>query len=267
VIARFAVDFDGTLVDDDHYPEVGPWKEGASEFLRALEKLGQVVIWTCRTADSHHLTELPKGPDEVREEVEKVRAVLQREGFGHLEIWTKPWKPPAVAYIDNKAVRATDDFEDTLDRVLDVLNPPAKFTDLMKEYQKWMTAEAFGIDEGFAERTGLADTTNIGGDRALTRHPSSERFHEILQELGRLHDEKSIGYGTSEDPLANCRASERWGVPGWVGTMVRASDKVQRLQSFVQKGALPFESIEDNLRDLAVYAVIALVLFEQERGR
>jgi hypothetical protein len=180
-----------------------------------------------------------------------------------------------VAYIDNKAVLADGDFEATLDRVLDVLNPPAKFTDLMKEYQKWMTAEAFGIDEeprllpslkkALDKPSVFADTANIGGDRALTRHPSSERFHEILQELGRLHDEKSIGYGTSEDPLANCRASERWGVPGWVGTMVRASDKVQRLQSFVQKGSLPFESIEDSLRDLAVYAVIALVLFEQER--
>jgi hypothetical protein len=99
------------------------------------------------------------------------------------------------------------------------------------------------------------------------RHPSSARFHEILQELGDLHDAKSVGYGTDDDPLANCRASEKWGVPGWQGTMIRASDKVQRLQAYAQKGDLPFESIEDAFRDLAVYAVIALVLFEQERGR
>lgn len=96
------------------------------------------------------------------------------------------------------------------------------------------------------------------------RHPNSARFHELLAELGVLHDRKQADYGSGDDPFANVRASEDWGVPAWVGAMVRATDKVRRLQSLIANGKLENESAEDSLRDLAVYAVIALVLFEQQ---
>ena len=98
-------------------------------------------------------------------------------------------------------------------------------------------------------------------------HPSSKRFHEILSELATLHDKKSADYGRGDDPFANVRASEEWGVEPWVGAMVRATDKVRRLQSLIQNGKLENESAEDSLRDLAVYSVIALVLFEQRDHR
>lgn len=96
------------------------------------------------------------------------------------------------------------------------------------------------------------------------RHPNSARFHAILTELGELHDRKQQDYGRGDDPFANVRASEDWGVPAWVGAMVRANDKVRRLQSLVANGKLINESAQDSLRDLAVYAIIALVLYEQE---
>ena len=96
------------------------------------------------------------------------------------------------------------------------------------------------------------------------RHPSSARFHEILAELGALHDRKQADYGRGDDPFANVRASADWGVPGWVGAMVRATDKVRRLQALVANGRLENEAAEDSLRDLAVYAIIALVLYEQQ---
>lgn len=97
------------------------------------------------------------------------------------------------------------------------------------------------------------------------RHPNSARFHEILSELGELHDRKQLDYGRGDDPFANVRSSAEWGVPGWVGSMIRANDKIRRLQSLIANGKLENESAEDSLRDLAVYSVIALVLFEQER--
>jgi hypothetical protein len=100
---------------------------------------------------------------------------------------------------------------------------------------------------------------------APEQHPNSARFHEILEELGELHDRKQKDHGRGDDPFANVRASQEWGVASWVGAMVRASDKVRRLQSLIANGQLENESAEDSLRDLAVYAVIALVLFEQER--
>lgn len=96
------------------------------------------------------------------------------------------------------------------------------------------------------------------------RHPGSKRFHELLELEGELHDRKQADYGTGTDPFANVRASSSWGIPPWVGAMVRLNDKVNRLQSFAQKGFLANESAFDSLLDIAVYAKIAYVLLEEE---
>jgi hypothetical protein len=93
--------------------------------------------------------------------------------------------------------------------------------------------------------------------------PATQRFHAILKELGELHDRKQRDYGTDQDPLANVRASTEWGIPAWVGTLVRLNDKVRRLQAFARKGSLANESAIDSLRDIAVYAIIALILYEE----
>lgn len=95
-------------------------------------------------------------------------------------------------------------------------------------------------------------------------HKNTERFHRILDEMKAMHDKKSKDYGTDADPLANVKASEGFGIPAWVGCMIRANDKMQRIQSFAKKGELANESLEDSLMDLAVYSVIALVLREEE---
>lgn len=99
----------------------------------------------------------------------------------------------------------------------------------------------------------------------------SARFHEILDELGALHDKKQQDYGRSNDPFANVRASEAFGVAGWIGCMMRANDKMVRVQKAAQGGTLANEALEDSLRDLAVYAIIGLCLWEEavrkERGR
>lgn len=96
------------------------------------------------------------------------------------------------------------------------------------------------------------------------RKPESARFHEILVELGTLHDKKQADYGRVTDPFANVRASEDFGIKPWVGAMIRANDKMRRIQKAAIDGNLSNESLEDSLRDLAVYSVIALVLREQE---
>lgn len=92
----------------------------------------------------------------------------------------------------------------------------------------------------------------------------SERFHEVLRELGELHDMKQADYGNDEDPFANVRQSGEWGLEPWVGALVRLNDKVQRLKSMVRNGKLNNESAEDSMRDIAVYSIIALVLKEEQ---
>lgn len=95
-------------------------------------------------------------------------------------------------------------------------------------------------------------------------HSGSIRFHELLDELGELHDKKQADYGQDDDPFASVRASAQWNVPAWIGALIRLNDKVVRLQSFAQKGNLVNESAEDSLKDIAVYALIALILMEEE---
>ena len=92
----------------------------------------------------------------------------------------------------------------------------------------------------------------------------SDRFHELLNELGELHDKKQADYGSDEDPFANVRQSREWGLDPWVGALVRLNDKVQRLKSMVRNGSLNNESAEDSMRDIAVYSIIALVLKEEQ---
>jgi len=91
-------------------------------------------------------------------------------------------------------------------------------------------------------------------------------FTAILDEIEELHDKKQQDYGRVSDPYANVRASEDFGIPGWVGTIVRANDKMRRLQKFSQDQSLVNESVEDSLLDLATYAIIALDLYRQENN-
>ena len=93
--------------------------------------------------------------------------------------------------------------------------------------------------------------------------PGDPRLHALLAEIGELHDRKQQDYGRTGDPFANVRASEDFGVTGWIGTMIRANDKMRRVQSMALKGSLQNESLEDSLMDLAVYSLIAIILYRE----
>ena len=87
------------------------------------------------------------------------------------------------------------------------------------------------------------------------------RFNEILDELKEIHDKKASDYGDTE--FANIRASEDFGVLPWIGAMVRLNDKVKRIQQYITKGRLNYEGCQDSMKDIAVYAIIAYILFEE----
>ncbi len=93
------------------------------------------------------------------------------------------------------------------------------------------------------------------------------RYHALLREMGELHARKSADYGMDGDPFANVRGSADYGVPPWIGTMLRANDKVQRIKAYIKNGSLVNEGVEDSLLDLAAYALIALVLFREEQAK
>lgn len=94
----------------------------------------------------------------------------------------------------------------------------------------------------------------------------SELFHHELKLLGDLHDSKQVDYGRPNDPFSNVRASEEFGIDPWIGCMVRANDKIRRIQTFAKNKSLKHESVEDSFRDLAVYSLIALCLYREQHA-
>lgn len=97
-------------------------------------------------------------------------------------------------------------------------------------------------------------------------HPSNTTFLLLLDEIKALSARKQADYGKATDPFANVRASEDFGIAGWIGAVVRMNDKMRRLQAAARGQNLKNESIEDSLMDIAVYALISLVLYKEENN-
>lgn len=91
-------------------------------------------------------------------------------------------------------------------------------------------------------------------------------FYKIVDELKQIHSMKSFDYGKEKDPLSNLRNSEEFGISNWIGAMIRANDKMARIKTFANKKELKNESVEDALKDLANYAILALVLYREEKN-
>jgi hypothetical protein len=102
-----AVDWDGTCVENA-YPEMGDWLPGAIVGLQQLDELGRIVIHTCRVAPTEADNLTWRDPLDAAAEIAAIRRMLRKRGLEHVEIWTKPWKPSALCYIDDKGVPPFD---------------------------------------------------------------------------------------------------------------------------------------------------------------
>lgn len=93
-------------------------------------------------------------------------------------------------------------------------------------------------------------------------HP---RFYQLLEEIADLHARKNANYSKDNDPLSNLRMCESFGVPAWIGVLIRMGDKWSRIQELAKgKPDLVGENIQDTLQDLAVYSLLAIVLLEEK---
>lgn len=92
------------------------------------------------------------------------------------------------------------------------------------------------------------------------------RFQKVLDEMWELHLKKGNDYGSDSDFLANLRASEDYGIPAWIGALIRQNDKLIRLKNVAKGLELANESAADSLLDNACYAVLALVLYRETLG-
>lgn len=137
--------------------------------------------------------------------------------------------------------------------------PAVLDADLVVVLPGWQNSTGARLEVHVAEQCGIP--VRRYPDMQPARHPTSQAFHSMLGKIAQTHDRKAADYGTDGDPLANVRACEtQLGIPAWVGTEIRIGDKNQRIASFIQKGELANESVEDSILDRAVYSVIQLVL-------
>jgi hypothetical protein len=96
------------------------------------------------------------------------------------------------------------------------------------------------------------------------------RYHELLEEIRQIHIDKNKAYSTGDDKMGNFHRSRRLGPkPGLLpslGILNRMQDKWSRVESLSQ--GVPDvvnESMEDTLKDLANYALLAIICLEEER--
>ncbi len=98
--------------------------------------------------------------------------------------------------------------------------------------------------------------------KALNGHP---RFYELLNEAAVLHANKNSNYAKDNDPLSNLRASEEFGYPSHIGTLIRMTDKWSRIKELAKgKEDMVGESMKDSLMDLAIYSLLTIILLEED---
>ena len=93
-------------------------------------------------------------------------------------------------------------------------------------------------------------------------------YLKLLDDMKALHIKKNMGYsGKSRDRWANFRMSESFGVPAYLGALVRASDKWIRITNLIKDSDLDQvgEPVEDTLMDLASYCLIVICLLREAK--
>ena len=106
-------------------------------------------------------------------------------------------------------------------------------------------------------------------DRWRELMPGHERFVEIQDEHLLLHAKKNSDY-SYEYPLANLMACSQMGIPPWIGVAIRLGDKMARLRTLAYKRMrgvpqmVKDETIKDVFDDIAVYAILGRIVYEQE---
>lgn len=126
----------------------------------------------------------------------------------------------------------------------------------------WQSSEGATIEVQLANLFGIPVLTYPEGTRLVFQ--GNRQYLSILRELSWIHQLKGADYGTEQDSFANVRSAQEFGVPDWIGTSIRANDKMQRIKSFCLRRSLMNESLEDAYKDLASYAIISLILYREE---
>lgn len=95
---------------------------------------------------------------------------------------------------------------------------------------------------------------------------SPGEFNAIIKELGEIHNVKNHDYSGGEY-LSDIIASKRMGIVPWKNALLRMQQKMSRMESFAKQEELKVkdESVEDTLKDMAVYSLLCLLLYRHKK--
>jgi len=104
-------------------------------------------------------------------------------------------------------------------------------------------------------------------EKNMTKDEFFKRFEQKLANITSIMKAKNHDYSGDQDPLANLKLCAQAGISPWKGVVsVRMADKYSRLQTYckTENYKVKDEGFKDTLVDMAVYSLLALLLFEEE---
>ena len=109
-----AIDLDGTLMEDGHYPEFGPPIKGAKLACMTLKHFGiKIMVFTARTA----ITGLDGSFQDVNESVRGIYAWAAKYGIPIDYVFPMPKPTFVLAFIDDRAVEFNGSWLDAIDAI------------------------------------------------------------------------------------------------------------------------------------------------------
>lgn len=109
--------------------------------------------------------------------------------------------------------------------------------------------------------------------RDTSSSEEDKEFKDLLNQMWTIRQDKRQDYNVQAKgnflEIENFKMAELFGVPAWVGIMIRISDKFTRLASFVRKGynAVKDETVEDTLLDMANYSLLCLIEYRKQKEK
>ena len=91
-----------------------------------------------------------------------------------------------------------------------------------------------------------------------------DRYTSLLDQLLEIHQRKAADYGTEYDPMYNLRAAAEFGISPVTGVLIRMYDKMHRLMRWAAGHEMKNESARDSLIDISNYALLAIMLMDEE---
>ena len=122
----------------------------------------------------------------------------------------------------------------------------------------------------------LIDTLNVPGVTEPKPYYGHPMFYKIVDELKDLHSEKNRQYATKGNPLVNFERTGKMiskflhpGVnPTLASCLSLMSKQVDGIYEIVgESKANTIDSLEDKLKDVAVYSIIAMIILAEAREK